>query len=56
MKGKVQIFNEIGMYGFILGEDGKVYYASQVGLKLSENDEVTFNTEEGKAFDVSKVV
>jgi len=51
MKGKVKFFNQTKGFGFIAAEDGKEYFVHQTGLKpnvsISENDEVTFDTEKG---------
>lgn len=51
MKGNVKFFNEMKGFGFIAGEDGKEYFVHQSDLKegtrLNENDQVTFNVEEG---------
>ena len=51
MEGKVKFFNAGKGFGFIAGEDGKEYFVHQTGLKegvtLNENDEVTFDVEEG---------
>jgi len=62
MKGKVKFFNEMKKFGFIAGDDGKEYFVHQTGLAegvtLHENDEVTFDAEEGdkgpKAVNVTK--
>ncbi|MFT4344154.1 MAG: cold-shock protein [Candidatus Woesearchaeota archaeon] len=62
MKGKVKFFDSGKHFGFITGEDDKEYFvhASAVGdgVSLAENDEVTFDVEEGdrglKAVNVSK--
>ena len=62
MKGTVKFFNNMKGFGFISGEDGKEYYVHQDGLKegvrLQDNDSVTFDVEEGdrgpKAVNVSK--
>jgi len=62
MKGKVKFFNQDKEFGFIAAEDGQEYYVHQSGLKegvtLQENDEVTFDVEQGdrgpKAVNVSK--
>lgn len=51
MKGKVKFFNQVKGFGFIAGEDGKEYFVHQTGIKegvtLHENDEVTFDIEQG---------
>jgi CspA family cold shock protein len=51
MKGKVKFFNAVKGFGFIIGEDGKDYFVHETGLKkdakLQEDDEVTFDVEEG---------
>ncbi|MFH1439655.1 MAG: cold shock domain-containing protein [Candidatus Woesearchaeota archaeon] len=51
MKGTVKFFNEGKGFGFIAGEDGKEYFVHQTGLnqgvRLRENDAVTFDVEEG---------
>ena len=52
MKGKVKFFNEMKGFGFITGEDGKDYFVHESGLKdsnakLNEDDEVTFDVEQG---------
>lgn len=62
MKGSVKFFNNMKGFGFIAGEDGKEYFVHQTGLKegvsLNENDQVTFDVEEGdrgpKAVNVNK--
>ncbi len=62
MKGSVKFFNNMKGFGFIKGEDDKEYFVHQTGLKegvcISENDNVTFDVEEGdrglKAVNVSK--
>lgn len=61
MNGKVKFFGDKG-FGFIIGDDEKEYFVHQTGLNegvvLHENDEVTFDVEEGdrglKAVNVSK--
>ena len=63
MKGKVKFFNISKGFGFIAAEDGKEYFVHQTGLQpgveLKENDEVTFEVEQGdkgpKAVKVAKV-
>ncbi|MFC1728556.1 cold-shock protein [Nanoarchaeota archaeon] len=51
MKGTVKFFNAGKGFGFIAGEDGKEYFVHQTGLtegtNINENDEVTFDVEEG---------
>ena len=62
MKGKVKFFNTGKGFGFIAGEDGKEYFVHTSGLKegttLNDNDEVTFDVEQGdrgpKAVNVAK--
>lgn len=62
MNGTVKFFNNMKGFGFIAGEDGKEYFVHQTGLKegvnLNENDQVTFDVEEGdrgpKAVNVNK--
>ena len=62
MKGTVKFFNEGKGFGFIAGEDGKEYFVHTTGLgegvRLQENDPVTFDVEEGdrgpKAVNVSR--
>ena len=62
MKGTVKFFNNMKGFGFISAEDGKEYFVHQDGLKegvrLQDNDSVTFDVEEGdrgpKAVNVSK--
>ena len=61
MNGKVKFFNEQKGFGFIAGDDGKEYFVHLTGLKegtsLRENDDVTFDVEQGdrgpKAVNVS---
>jgi len=51
MKGTVKFFNISRGFGFIAGEDGKEYFVHQTalpdGLRLRENDKVTFDVEQG---------
>jgi len=50
MKGKVKFYNETKGFGFISGEDNKEYFVHESGIKegkIDENDEVTFDVEEG---------
>ena len=62
MKGKVKFFDETKGFGFIAGEDSKEYFAHKSSLgedvTLKENDEVTFDVEEGdrgpKAINIQK--
>jgi cold shock protein len=63
MNGKVKFFNDQKGFGFITGDDGKEYFAHMSsiapGVKLHENDAVTFDVTEGdrgpKAANVKKV-
>jgi len=63
MQGTVKFFNRSKGFGFISGEDGKEYFVHSSGIKegvfLNENDNVTFDVEEGdrglKAVNVDKV-
>jgi len=62
MKGKVKFFNAGKGFGFIAGEDNKEYFVHESAIKkgpIDENDEVTFDVEEGdkgpKAANVEKV-
>ena len=62
MKGTVKFFNTSKGFGFIAAEDGKEYFVHQEGLqegvRIQDNDSVTFDVEEGergpKAVNVSK--
>ena len=50
-KGTVKFFNEVKGFGFIKdSESSKEYFVHSSGLKdnIGENDEVTFDLEEGK--------
>ena len=50
-KGTVKFYNETKGFGFIKDtESSKEYYVQSSGLKdkIGENDEVTFDLEEGK--------
>ncbi len=50
-KGTVKFFNETKGYGFIKDdESGKEYFVHVTGLvdKVKENDEVSFDLEEGR--------
>jgi len=62
MKGKVKFFNGAKGFGFIAGEDNKEYFVHESAIKkgpIDENDEVTFDVEEGdkgpKAANVVKI-
>jgi len=52
MKGKIKYFNESKGFGFIIAEDGKEVFVHQSalgdGVTLNENDQVTFDVEEGE--------
>jgi len=62
MNGKVKFFNADKKFGFIAGEDSKEYFvhasALDEGVTLVQDDEVTFDVEEGdrgpKAVNVKK--
>ncbi|MFH1801933.1 MAG: cold-shock protein [archaeon] len=62
MKGTVKFFNASKGFGFITAEDGKDVFVHQSaleeGMTLNENDEVTFDVEDGekgpKAVNVKK--
>ena len=61
MKGTVKFFNREKKFGFIAGEDDKEYFVHESGVtegSIDENDEVTFDVEEGdkgpKAVNVKK--
>ena len=62
MKGKVKFFNQGKGFGFISADDGKDYFVHQSslneGVVLNDNDEVTFDVEQGdrgpRAVNVSK--
>ena len=62
MKGTVKFFNKMKGFGFIAGEDGEEYFVHLTGLKegakITENDSVTFDVEQGdrgpKAVNVEK--
>jgi CspA family cold shock protein len=61
MKGTVKFFNREKRFGFIAGEDDKEYFVHESGVtegSIDENDEVTFDVEEGdkgpKAVNVKK--
>ncbi|HLU87333.1 MAG TPA: cold shock domain-containing protein [Taishania sp.] len=50
-KGTVKFFNETKGFGFIVdGDSGKEYFVHVTGLndKITENDEVSFDIEEGR--------
>ncbi|PBQ33869.1 cold-shock protein [Sphingobacteriaceae bacterium] len=49
-KGKVKFFNDAKGFGFILGDDGQEVFVHASALKqdIRENDEVTYDTENGK--------
>lgn len=50
-KGKVKFFNETKGFGFIVDEEsGKEYFVHVSGLvdRIKENDEVSFDLEQGK--------
>ena len=62
MNGTVKFFNDSKGFGFISGEDGNEYFVHTTGLnegvRITENDAVTFDVVEGergpKAVNVSK--
>jgi CspA family cold shock protein len=62
MNGTVKFFNTNKGFGFITAEDGKDYFVHQEGLqegvRIQDNDAVTFDVEEGergpKAVNVAK--
>lgn len=60
-KGTVKFFNEAKGFGFIKGENGEEIFVHASGLRedIRENDEVTYDIEEGKrgmnAVNVSKI-
>jgi CspA family cold shock protein len=62
MNGTVKFFNETKGFGFIAAEDGKEYFVHQSaleeGVRLNDDDAVTFEVEEGdrgpKAVNVKK--
>jgi len=61
MKGTVKWFDRTKGFGFIAGEDNKEYFVHESAIKggsLNENEEVTFDVEEGdrgpKAVNVQK--
>ncbi|PBQ34965.1 cold-shock protein [Sphingobacteriaceae bacterium] len=49
-KGTVKFFNEAKGFGFIKGEDGQDVFVHASGLvhEIRENDEVTFDMQDGK--------
>ena len=49
-KGTVKFFNDAKGFGFIKGENGQELFVHVTGLvhEIRENDEVTFDTAEGK--------
>jgi CspA family cold shock protein len=49
-KGTVKFFNDAKGFGFIKGEDGQEVFVHVTGLRdeVRENDEVTYDTEEGR--------
>lgn len=49
-KGTVKFFNEAKGFGFIKGENGQEIFVHASGLTedIRENDEVTYETENGK--------
>jgi cold shock protein len=49
-KGTVKFFNNAKGFGFITGENGQEIFVHATGLKddIRENDEVIYDTEEGK--------
>jgi CspA family cold shock protein len=49
-KGTVKFFNEAKGFGFIKTEDGQELFVHVTGLvhEIRENDEVTFDIENGK--------
>ncbi len=49
-KGVVKFFNEAKGFGFIKGNDGQEIFVHISALKeeIRENDEVTYDTQEGK--------
>jgi len=63
VKGTVKFFNRVKGFGFILSEDDDKEYFVHIssikeGVEISDNDEVTFDVEEGdrgpKAVNVEK--
>ena len=49
-KGTVKFFNEAKGFGFIKGEDGQEIFVHASGLNdtISENDQVSYDTEVGR--------
>lgn len=49
-KGTVKFFNEAKGFGFITGDNGQEIFVHSSGLKeeIRENDQVTYDTQEGK--------
>lgn len=49
-KGTVRFFNDAKGFGFIKGENGEDIFVHATGLNedIRENDEVTYDTQEGK--------
>lgn len=49
-KGTVKFFNEAKGFGFITGEDQQDIFVHATGLNedIRENDEVTYETEQGR--------
>jgi CspA family cold shock protein len=49
-KGTVKFFNDAKGFGFITGENGQEVFVHATGLKedIRENDEVTYDTEQGR--------
>jgi len=49
-KGTVKFFNDAKGFGFITGENGQEIFVHATGLNedIRENDEVSYDTENGK--------
>ncbi|MBN8703578.1 MAG: cold shock domain-containing protein [Bacteroidetes bacterium] len=49
-KGTVKFFNDAKGFGFIKGENGQEIFVHVSGIKedIRENDQVTYDTQEGK--------